>query len=80
MSIIDNLALECDDLKDSEGFAPEETPVSMLDVDRMPPMDMDLPMSDGCPRCGGHNMRVGDYVCWGVCMLCFEEAIDENDR
>ena len=51
-------------------FVPELTPVSMRDVDMMPPMDMCIHMSDPCPGCGAFNMRVGDYVCWGACSKC----------
>lgn len=46
--------------------------VSMIDVDRSPPMNMDTPMSDMCPNCGGNCMQVGDYVCWGRCFKCYE--------
>lgn len=58
-------------------FIPELTPVSKIDVDRMPPMNMHLPMSDCCPECGGHRLQVGDYVCWGMCYICFEQAEKE---
>lgn len=51
------------------------TPVSMLDIDRAEySVNMDLPMSDPCPSCGGFCMASGDYVCWGVCHHCAREA------
>lgn len=59
-------------------FIPEITPVSMIDVDRMPPMDMMQSMSDACPRCTGFTMFVGDYVCWGFCGVCYENAIKQS--
>ena len=64
-------------MEDPAPFVPDLIPVSMIDVDRSPPMSMELPMSDACPSCGGHNMKVGDYVCWGFCYRCYEGASHE---
>lgn len=54
-----------------------QTPPTALDLDRTafmgPPVNVDMfdMMGDNCPRCGGNCMRVGDYVCFGVCYNCF---------
>jgi hypothetical protein len=66
-NLFKNLTLSCEERIE---FIPEHIPVSAVDVDRNPPMSMDIPMSDNCPSCGGNNMKVGDYVCWGVCYNC----------
>ena len=52
------------------GHIPDVTPVSFRDIDMLPPMDLTLPCSDPCPNCGAFNMKVGDYVCMGVCSAC----------
>ena len=52
--------------------APEIQPPSMRDVDLGKPWEMDQPMQDACPNCGGWCMKLGDYVCWGICYRCFD--------
>jgi hypothetical protein len=51
---------------------------SINDIEKSPPMAMALHCSDACPMCGGHNMRVGDYVCWGYCYGCVKEAFETS--
>jgi hypothetical protein len=54
-------------------------PLSVRDVDRSPvPLNMIEPVADACPKCGGHNMKVGDWVCWGVCYRCYLEHGDNK--
>jgi len=54
-----------------EPAVPPQLPVTIIDIERSRRcFDMHLPMADPCPRCGGHNMQVGDYVCYGVCSHC----------
>lgn len=48
-------------------------PLTTKDVDALPPMCMDMPLADPCPKCGGHNMVLGDWVCWRSCRGCSEE-------
>lgn len=62
--------------REEDYLDPEVTPVSIIDVERMRSMRMDLYMSDPCPRCKGFCMRVGDYVCWGICYHCFCEEME----
>lgn len=56
------------------------TPVTTLDLDRNahlgPPANIDMfdMVADNCPRCEGNCMRVGDYVCFGVCYSCFDRT------
>lgn len=57
---------------DYEDVNPSGHSVSIIDIDRLPPMDMDVGVTDNCEECGGNNMRVGDYVCWGHCYPCFQ--------
>lgn len=59
-------------------YIPEITPVSMNDVDKMPPMDMSIQMSDPCPKCLGFTMVVGDYVCWGFCYHCYDTELERH--
>lgn len=72
--IFDDANRLLDEEEEGEQFVPDVLPVSMIDVDRSPSMDMHLPMSDACPSCGGHRLLVGDYVCWGVCWICASTA------
>ena len=75
--------LDMTDLKkweDTPEFIPDVFPVSMLDVERMPPINMNQHMSDPCPTCKGFRMLVGDYVCWGFCGICFAGATDNSDH
>jgi len=65
------LSLELKEVEWSD-FVPDVLPPSILDVNRMPPMKMDQPMSDGCEYCGAFRMQVGDYVCYGMCTVCYE--------
>jgi len=37
-------------------------------------LDMETPLADNCLQCGGGNLRVGDYVCWGVCYGCYKQS------
>lgn len=39
---------------------------------------MELTLADPCPICGGFNMAVGDYACYGACYRCADEAIRED--
>lgn len=59
---------------------PLQTPVTILDLERGPMVDMMLPMSDPCPSCGATNMLVGDWVCWGTCIVCYETACNNAER
>lgn len=65
------------DLKQREHLhSPPQLPVTILDMERSPvghTFDMELPMADPCPSCGGFNMRVGDWVCHGSCWPCEEQ-------
>lgn len=53
-----------------------QTPPTALDLDRTArdffPANIDMfdMMADACPGCSGHCMRVGDWVCYGVCGHC----------
>jgi len=58
---------------------PDVLPVSIRDIEINPPMDMDLNVSDPCPRCGAFRMKLGDYVCWGFCSVCYEDAESKED-
>lgn len=59
---------------EAPNYIPDVLPVSKIDIDRNPPMDLMLPMSDPCDRCGAFNMQVGDYVCFGFCRNCLGDA------
>lgn len=53
---------------------PPQIPVTILDIERTQRcFDMHLPMADPCPTCGGVNMQVGDWVCYGQCSKCEEK-------
>lgn len=58
----------------------EDQPVTIRTLEHSPPMDMHLPMADPCPKCGAFNMRVGDYVCYESCSICYEKMIEEAER
>jgi hypothetical protein len=32
---------------------------------------------DECPVCGGNDMTMGDYVCWGWCFACTDKQTKE---
>lgn len=52
---------------------PPQVPVTIRDLevtDRR--CSMELSMADPCPECGGFNMLVGDWVCFGSCEHCFK--------
>jgi len=57
---------------------PTEVPVSIEEIDNSPPIDMDLPVKEPCPKCG-QQMKVGDYVCWGYCYACTKSQPEEDD-
>jgi predicted nucleic-acid-binding Zn-ribbon protein len=79
-SLLDLITL--DELQEEEQKlwpTPEDTPVSILDVDRLPPMNMSVHMSDPCPACGAFNMQVGDYVCAGTCWPCAYKELYEGE-
>ena len=58
---------------------PQGPALTALDIDRAKgAYQMNLPMSSPCERCGGFNMRVGDYVCWGVCYRCTVSDYDSS--
>jgi hypothetical protein len=76
MSLLDITDLE--KWEDIPEFIPDALPVSILDVERMPPMNMNHHMSDPCPSCKGFRMLVGDYVCWGFCGACYDDAIQHD--
>jgi hypothetical protein len=65
--------LELNSLK-SEDFPeliPEQTPLTVRDLEMAKGCyDMRLPLADPCRLCGGFNLRVGDWVCWGACSNC----------
>lgn len=63
--------------KEPPDIEPPQYPVSIIDVERCPPMKMDLPMQDPCPVCGAFRMRVGDWVCFGFCAICYDESEEE---
>lgn len=51
---------------------PPQIPVTILDLERTEGyFEGLLPMADPCPHCGGFNMKVGDWVCWGLCFSCY---------
>lgn len=63
-----------------ETSAVPQTPVTILDMERSDiAFDMYLPMADPCPRCGGHNMVVGDYACYGVCSGCEAKDMEQYE-
>lgn len=76
MSLFDHLTLESIPDPNAGAAEPLQTPVTIIDLERGPCVAMELPMADPCPACGGHNMKVGDWVCWGVCSFCFGEPED----
>lgn len=53
-----------------ETWQPSDLPPSIRDIEKLPCMDMSLHCADPCPNCGAFNMRVGDYVCYGMCEPC----------
>jgi hypothetical protein len=59
----------------------DQGPVSISDVEKSPEaFDMHLALTDPCPECG-RSMRVGDWVCWGMCYGCFKpKEKQENER
>jgi hypothetical protein len=58
---------------------PPQIPVTILDMERASGcFDMNLQMADPCPNCGGFNMKVGDWVCWGTCYRCYVDAENEE--
>jgi len=59
---------------------PDVLPVSMRDVYMSDPLEMNLFMSDPCPNCGAFRMMVGDYVCWGICYICFSKMVGDEDE
>jgi hypothetical protein len=57
---------------------PPQLPVTILDIDRAKYCySMDHFMADMCPNCGGNNMQLGDYVCWGMCYVCAKPGLGE---
>lgn len=57
----------------SDHATPQQLPVTARDIDKNDgQLDMTLPMADPCGRCGAFRMRVGDYVCFGYCWICFD--------
>ncbi len=67
----ENEILDIIDFAPNTPDEPEQTPVTIIDLERTGRMfDMFLPMADPCPSCGAFNLRVGDYVCWGMCYHC----------
>jgi hypothetical protein len=74
-----NFSLDATCKDDRPCDPPPQVPVSIIDIEhRMAGVyDMDLHMSDPCPKCGAFSMLVGDYVCWGTCLHCYEEALAE---
>lgn len=56
---------------------PDVLPPSIRDVALSPPMEMAQPLQDPCPLCGAWRMEVGDYVCYGACSVCYENAAKE---
>ena len=75
MSFNPSLLLCEADLKEEPEDVPEILPPSMRDVDMGKPWRMDQPMQDACPNCGGFRMQLGDYVCWGMCYICFDNLL-----
>jgi len=54
-------------------------PLSARDIDLSPfSFDMMEPMADACPRCQGHNMKAGDWCCWGFCYRCYLAEEERN--
>lgn len=73
-----NLTLECMSDLGPPPAEPLQTPVTIIDLERGPCVDMHLPMADPCPECGGHNMKVGDWACYGICFRCYDKLMDET--
>lgn len=40
--------------------------------------DMHERLEDPCPKCSG-ELTVGDYVCWGFCYQCYDQAFKDAD-
>lgn len=54
---------------------PPQYPPTILDLERSNyTFDMFLQLADPCPACGAFNLRVGDYVSFGMCGVCIDEA------
>lgn len=47
-----------------------QLPVTIIDLERGPIVDMHHHLADPCPDCGAFNMFVGDWVCYGRCSPC----------
>ena len=69
--------VECLDDEAPPTYTPKEVPVSIEEIDNSPPMDMDLPVKEPCGSCQG-PMKVGDYVCWGICYQCMKDEEAEH--
>lgn len=66
------------ELEEIKNTAPPQLPVTIIDLDRATDCyDMNIPMADPCPACGGFRMLVGDWVCWGFCYGCYKESGEE---
>lgn len=57
---------------------PPQRPPTILDLERAEGcFDMHLPLADPCPSCGAFRMQVGDWVCFGLCSVCYD-ALHED--